>query len=157
MAPAGAGPQHGPVFKSILVCLDGSQLAEQILPHAEAAAVTDSRLTLLLIMEPPNRGVSTSPEGYTMDTFTQTAAREAQSYVKDLTHAVKGRGFRVTGIVLEAAGAGKAIIDYASDNRIDLIAIATHGHGGLRRVVVGSTADYVLRHSPVPVLMIAPT
>jgi nucleotide-binding universal stress UspA family protein len=145
------------VFKKILVCLDGSQRAEEILPHAEAAAaVPGSKLTLLCILTPPNRAVLSGEGVYTADTFTQITSRQSKSYLRDLTRAVKAKGIQAKAVVIEAVGVGKAIVDYANENGIDLIAIATHGHGGLRRVVVGSTADYVLRHSAVPVMMITP-
>jgi nucleotide-binding universal stress UspA family protein len=45
-----------------------------------------------------------------------------------------------------------AILDYARENPIDLIAMATHGRGGVARMLLGSVADKVVRHSPVPVL-----
>jgi len=48
----------------------------------------------------------------------------------------------------------KAILQYAKENAIKLIAIATHGHGGLKRMFFGSVADKVLRESGVPVLVI---
>jgi nucleotide-binding universal stress UspA family protein len=52
---------------------------------------------------------------------------------------------------------GTTIIDYAIQNEVDLIAIATHGEGGLKRLVFGSVADFVLRNSGIPMLVIRPT
>ena len=52
--------------------------------------------------------------------------------------------------------AGKHILSYASRNDIDLITLATHGRGGLRRLFSGSVADFVLRNSRCPLLVIRP-
>jgi nucleotide-binding universal stress UspA family protein len=50
----------------------------------------------------------------------------------------------------------REIIDYAQNNDISLIAIATHGLSGLREIALGSTAEYVHKNSGLPVLMITP-
>ena len=52
--------------------------------------------------------------------------------------------------------AGEAIVEFADDNDVDLIAIATHGRSGPGRVVLGSVADYVIRNTRLPVLLIRP-
>ena len=49
---------------------------------------------------------------------------------------------------------GETIVNYAQENECTLIAIATHGHGGFRRFALGSTADYVVHHSSIPVLTV---
>jgi len=51
---------------------------------------------------------------------------------------------------------GDIIVNYAEQNEIDLIAIATHGHSGLARMVFGSVADFVLKNSGHPILVITP-
>lgn len=60
-------------------------------------------------------------------------------------------------IVLDAADVANAIVTYAHDNQADYIAMATHGRAGLRRLLLGSVAEVVLRHSQVPVLLYPPT
>jgi nucleotide-binding universal stress UspA family protein len=52
----------------------------------------------------------------------------------------------------------ETIVDYVHDRskKIDLIAIATHGEGGLKRLIFGSVADFVLRNSSVPMLLVRP-
>ena len=54
------------------------------------------------------------------------------------------------------ARAGEAILSYAGRNNVDLIATATHGRSGLRRGIFGSVADYVLRESGLPMLVLRP-
>ena len=51
---------------------------------------------------------------------------------------------------------GPTIISYANESNIDLIAIASHGHSGLRNILLGSVAEYVVRESGLPILMIRP-
>jgi len=55
---------------------------------------------------------------------------------------------------LEGRRPGKEIIEFADNHDADLIIMGTHGHGGLSRLLVGSVADYVIRHSSVGVLTI---
>jgi nucleotide-binding universal stress UspA family protein len=52
-----------------------------------------------------------------------------------------------------AEGPAPAILAYARRHDVDLIAMSTHGHGGLRRLVLGSVADKVLRGANVPILL----
>jgi nucleotide-binding universal stress UspA family protein len=52
--------------------------------------------------------------------------------------------------------AGQAAVAYAQDHDIDLIALASHGHSGLGRLVFGSVAEHVLRESTKPILVIKP-
>jgi nucleotide-binding universal stress UspA family protein len=51
---------------------------------------------------------------------------------------------------------GSTILNYAEKHSVGLIAIATHGKGGLERVVMGSVADYLLRHSKIPIFVVRP-
>lgn len=59
-------------------------------------------------------------------------------------------------VVLDAADIPNAIVTYAHDNAADYIAMATHGRAGLRRLLLGSVAEVVVRHSRVPVLLYPP-
>jgi len=65
------------------------------------------------------------------------------------------RGLKVDYLVMEGLAA-ETIVDFADNNQIGLIAIATHGEGGLKRLVFGSVADYVLRNSNLPMLVVKP-
>jgi nucleotide-binding universal stress UspA family protein len=67
--------------------------------------------------------------------------------------APSGRGLKVSTAIAEGLPAG-AILEYAKENNASLIALATHGRGGLARAVMGSVADAVGRHSEVPILLV---
>jgi nucleotide-binding universal stress UspA family protein len=151
------------MFKKILVCLDGSKLAEQILPYAAAEAEAfNSHVVLFHVFPPPffiSPGIpGTSPVPVETDAMIKNALKEesqAQAYLEQQAALIKSRGLRVTAVTL-AGLAGPEIIQYAAENGIGLIAIATHGRGGLGRAVFGSVADYVLRTARVPVLVVRP-
>ena len=65
-------------------------------------------------------------------------------------------GIDVTCTVLEGVPS-EAIIGYAKDTGAGCIALATHGHSGLREVILGSTAEQLVKKSTLPVLVISPT
>lgn len=60
-------------------------------------------------------------------------------------------------VVLDAADVANAIVTYAHDHQADYIAMATHGRAGLRRLLLGSVAEVVVRHSRVPVIIYPPS
>jgi nucleotide-binding universal stress UspA family protein len=151
------------MFERILVCLDGSKLAEQIIPYATEEAIHfQGKLVLLQVVQEP---IAFSPgfpgeapvpiETNTMIEGTKEALNRARAYLAKLAAPLRKRGIQVETVAIPGR-AGEAILDYADTNSVKLITIATHGRGGLRRVVFGSVADYVLRESGLPVLVIRP-
>jgi len=151
------------MFERILVCLDGSRLAEQILPYATEEAIRfQGQLVLLQVVQEP---VTFSPgfpgeapvpvETDSMIERTKEALKSARAYLAKVAAPLRKRGIEAETVAVPGRP-GEAILDYANTNSIDLITIATHGRGGLRRVVYGSVADYVLRQSGLPVLVIRP-
>lgn len=67
-----------------------------------------------------------------------------------------GRDVCTNCVVLEAADVPGAIVNYAKKHNVEYIAMATHGRSGLRRLLLGSIAEQVVRHSHVPVLLYPP-
>ncbi len=67
-----------------------------------------------------------------------------------------GRDVCKNAIVLEAADIPRAIVDFAHKNNAAYIAMATHGRSGLRRLLLGSVAEQVVRHAHVPILLYPP-
>ena len=63
---------------------------------------------------------------------------------------------RVEVELIVGGAADEAILDYAKENNIDLIVMSTHGRSGVHRWIFGSVTQRVLRHSPVPVLIVPP-
>jgi nucleotide-binding universal stress UspA family protein len=151
------------MFKNILVCLDGSQFAEQIIPYAlEQASAFKSKITLLRVVSMPGivaLNIPGSPgvpaHSSSMPEHHQRDREEAKAYLKRAAQPFHERGLQVKSVTLEGPP-GSTIINYASENNIDLIAIASHGHSGLRHLLFGSVAEFVVRESGVPILMIRP-
>jgi nucleotide-binding universal stress UspA family protein len=150
------------MFEKILVCLDGSELAEQILPYATEEAIhCGSRLVLLRVIT----GSSSMPmaaagvPAYTTEAVTQqmeSEEQETKAYLERLAQPLQQKGLRVECVTLHGLQIGEAIVSYADKNDIGLIAIATHGRSGLGRLVFGSVADFVLRESGLPILLVKP-
>jgi nucleotide-binding universal stress UspA family protein len=149
------------IFGKILVCLDGSDLAELILPYAtEQARRFGSELVLLQVV-PSARTVAAAGSGASSPT-TETDSEEtgkveskAKTYLANVAQSLQQTGLNVQWLILKGT-AGDVIVSCAVSNDIDLIAIATHGRSGLKRTVFGSVADYVLRESGLPILLIKP-
>lgn len=140
-------------LKSILVPLDGSVLAETVIPYAlELARRMDLEIVLVRIINLPTAYYD---EGYAPDERVWEMIRdEAQEYLDRKVKELKSGGLpRVTSVLLEGFP-GERIINLARETPGNLIAICTHGRSGVRRFVLGSIADRVVRHSGDPVLVI---
>ncbi len=150
------------MFEKVLVCLDGSRLAEQILPYAiEQSLRFNSKVVLLQVFTIP--GTVAAAEAQAAPTVTpdlmqeevQRLGAEAKTYLEEVATPLREKGLDVTCVALQGA-AGEVIVSYAQKESVDLIALATHGHSGLGRVIFGSVADHVLRESGLPILLIKP-
>jgi len=153
------------MYEQIVVALDGSDLAEQVLPHVVALAEKfESTLTLVratvaiekvaALVEPAVGGVPVDP-GLIEETV-ESEEHDASSYLEHVANDLRVRGLRVTTEHAEGA-AVDVIVDCARRIEADLIALTTHGRSGLGRLVFGSVADGVLRAAPCPVLLVRGT
>jgi nucleotide-binding universal stress UspA family protein len=151
------------MFKKILVCLDGSELAEQILPYAAAEALRfQGKLVLFQVVQEPVAFTPGIPGAASVPLQTnimleeaKNALNEARDYLEKIAKPLRKKGIRVDAVSI-LGRTGEAILDYAETNNVNLITIATHGRSGLRRGVFGSVADYLLRESGLPMLVIRP-
>jgi nucleotide-binding universal stress UspA family protein len=140
---------------SVLVPLDGSELSEAALPAAELLAEAfDARLNLLSVVEPP--GYPLYGEGYAYVVYDEEDERtRARQYLKQRVTELRGRGRAVSASV--AVGLPPSLIPaVAKEQASDVVVMATHGSGGLTRLLLGSVATSTLRHSPVPLLLVRP-
>lgn len=147
-----AGGEAKGTLKSLLVPLDGSRLAECVLPASVSLAVhLHARLTLLHVME---RAAPATVHG---DRHL-TLASEAERYLAGVTARCVAGGVDVDRHVHpnEEGDVAKSIVDHAADLSADLIVLAAHGAGGARRMLFGSVAQQVLRRGVRPVLLIRP-
>ena len=152
------------MFKKILVCLDGSPLAEKVLPYAiEEAQFHQAQLVLFRVISEPALislalpGMPAVPvETGGMERQIKEDEKSAEAYLSALAARIQSESKLEVDVESTLGEAGEAIVEFADDNEVDLIAIATHGRSGPGRVVLGSVADYVIRNTRLPVLLIRP-
>jgi nucleotide-binding universal stress UspA family protein len=149
---------HEHVFQHVLIPLDGSTLAEAILEPAVAlGAPMDAEYTLLQVLDLPTIGYAPALHATGADERILNQWRgEAQHYLDRVTERFGARGLRVRAHTMTGSPAS-AILEYAREHAVDVIAIATHGRSGLARVLMGSVAGAVLRGAGVPVLPFRPS
>ena len=152
------------MFKRILVCLDGSDLAEQILPYAVEQAVRFESTVVLLRVVPWPIMVSPGIPGVAGEAFVnlgmerqvEQEEHKAELYLNTVAkRLLEENGLHANCVTMQGSP-GQAIVQYAARDKSELIAIATHGRSGPGRVIFGSVADFVLRQSGLPILLIRP-
>jgi nucleotide-binding universal stress UspA family protein len=141
------------MFERILIPLDGSRRAELILGQvARILRRKDSEVLLLRVVEVPS-DVRLGHSPRAMCRACELERAEARQYIRDLVRKLEGRGVNVRGSVAEGPAAA-TILEQAKLERATLIAMTTHGRGGVSRWLVGSVAEKVARASTVPLLLI---
>jgi nucleotide-binding universal stress UspA family protein len=146
-------------LRRILVPLDGSDLAEASLVWAKRIMqATDASCTLMRVANESFPAWSSHLEHGASRSSDYTRLSEATSreYLDGVCEAMRQSGFEVDTVVETEGPDALAILRCAQREAIDLIVMASHGRGGLRRLVLGSVADKVVRAADVPVLMIRP-
>lgn len=141
---------------TILVPLDGSELAEAALASVEMLAeLRGARLHLLRVVEPPTYPLY--GDGYVYIPFDQDAEQqEARAYLEALAARLNAEG-KPTEVEVAVGQPGSTVARVAVERQADLIAMATHGRGGLARLVLGSVATGTLQRARVPLLLTRPT
>ena len=131
-------PTEEASLTSVIVPLDGSSLAEQVLPHVVALAQA-LRLSVTLVRVSSHHGEA-----------------EASGYLQEIGGKLRQQGVSsVKELVLNGHPA-TAIVDIARDIPNNLVTMTTHGHSGIGRWILGSVTDRVVRHSGSPVLVVHP-
>ncbi len=130
-------------FKRLLVALDGSATAEQVLPHVhEVASKFNSEVVLL-----------SAPEGSQSDDFVD----KMKSYLDRIAELLQGKGVDARPMVVETAPV-QAILSVCEEQRSDLIMLVSHGVGGVERqeqVRVGSVVDSLLQEAKCPIFLVS--
>jgi nucleotide-binding universal stress UspA family protein len=148
------------LYKKILVPLDGSKLAECVLPHVEniATGCSVGEVIILRVCESPSI-IADYPESKNktwekhVERMTTNAQQQCNIYLDDVEKQLRDKGFNVR-IDSRLGKPAEEIADYASKNKVDLIVMASHGRSGVNRWAYGSVADKVLRSTCVPVLLV---
>jgi nucleotide-binding universal stress UspA family protein len=141
-------------MKKILVATDFNELAAAALRFASTLA-RRARAEIVVLyadtFEPPPEFTSAQ-----IESVAQSIERSRRRAKEELErHAARNipPGIRWSTIVADGTPAS-AILRFAGQQQVDLIAMGTHGRGGLQRLIVGSVADHVIRHAHIPVLTV---
>jgi nucleotide-binding universal stress UspA family protein len=157
-----------PELGKVVVALDGTELAEQalgpavdlagLMPQAEVVLVRVIRPPLPAAYLPDAAGVGTEAESILDQVLAvqEQLRRDAQAYLAGVAERLKARGLRVRARVAVEEQPALALLHAAEEERAGLVALATHGRGGLARLLLGSVADKVIRGATVPVLVQRP-
>lgn len=143
------------MYKHILVPLDGSPLAEQVLPHVESLAQHSPGADVTLLMSLPSDNMAHPGIFSHEDQRNEGEYQKMRDYLKGIASNLQLSGFG-TSIHISDKPAAAAIIDYAEQHPIDLIVIATHGRSGIGRWVFGSVTQKVMQAARIPVLVVRP-
>ncbi len=144
------------MYKRALVPLDGSPIAEAIIPFIlEIAGPLDMEVVLLRVVEPiPPIALEGSRHIEVEDV--ELRRTDAEEYLAPIAAELRNKGVRVERRV-RRGNAVDQIVAAAREAGADLIAMSTHGRGGLGRMVFGSVAQAVLRRAEVPVFLMRTT
>jgi nucleotide-binding universal stress UspA family protein len=136
------------MYDRILVPLDGSDLAKQIVPRVQSMAVAhESEVILLQVL----------PESGVLPKTAVKERQEAEEHLKAVEQELLDAGVNARHTIRHGADVAAEIVDYAEVNDVDLIAMSTHGRSGVGRWVFGSVAGRVLRGTTKPILLVRPS
>jgi nucleotide-binding universal stress UspA family protein len=153
--PEVAGDWRQPApCQRILVPLDGSHMAEQVLPVVtDVARALHASLVLFQVPIAHVYGWMTGEWFLPVQGVLDTAEEDAQAYLDEVAAGLEAQDVSVVTTMMIGSVA-EAIIEHAQANCIDLIAMCTHGRAGLLRWTLGSVADRVLRAGRTPILLV---
>jgi nucleotide-binding universal stress UspA family protein len=142
------------MYQKVLVPLDGSELAECALQHVKKM-VKEGYAGQIIVLNVIDIHPSIFAEGVDANYVMKSQLTNAKKYLANLHEQFRAEGLEIKTEVLKGTAA-QAIAEYAEQNGVDLIVIATHGYSGMKRLMFGSVALRVLHDSHVPVLLIRP-
>jgi nucleotide-binding universal stress UspA family protein len=150
----GSIPAVSPL-EHVLLPLDGSERGETILnTFVHLGKALGTHFTLLhIVCSHAVAGTRVLP---LPAWHVEERAEMANNYLVGLAKRFRERGLSVETHIAEHDSPAQAILQWAEDESVDLIALVTHGYGGMKRAILGSVADKVLRGAALPVLIKRP-
>ena len=144
------------MYQNILVPVDGSETSGLGLREAiQLARTLNARIRLLhVVNKMPWVAAGATPPVF--EDLVNQYRSTAESILHEAKTAARAAGLEVEDRLIEGIGdrAGEVVVDQAREWPAHLIVCGTHGRRGLKRILMGSDAEYIVRHSPVPVLLI---
>jgi len=141
------------MYKKILVPLDGSELAEKALDHAEKLAEAFDA-EVILLQGVPSMPIYGAPELVVPFVVDEKQKEAAEKYLTHLAEELKKSGLMVATEVKIGMQVAAEITDFAKQRRVDLIVMCTHGRSGITRWVLGSVAHKVLIRAETPIFLV---
>lgn len=152
---ASAGIRATGPMRRVVLPLDGSTVAEAVIPYIEEMA-SKLNLELVLLQVLPRGYVSATAYDYVL--YTEQQMKADRAHAEGYLHKVENQFFKPKGILTRAevrfGNAAEEIIKLAGEVSADLVAISTHGRSGVTRWVFGSVADRVLHEGDTPLLLV---
>jgi nucleotide-binding universal stress UspA family protein len=134
--------------------MDGSPLAEAVLPHIQQLArVLETEIILLQVLVEPAEAFSVRTPPLSPPNSVRKLQIKTRSYLKKLCGDLEKEGLRASYLIRQG-GVPETILQVAELMQADVIAMCTHGHSPTRLFLLGSVTYQVVRHSPLPVLVI---
>jgi nucleotide-binding universal stress UspA family protein len=141
--------------RHVLVPLDETPEGDAIVEHAVTlAAVTGARCTLLHVSGARLLSGINAPDALVDPETRQRVEDGARAYLERAAETFRARGIDTSTIVRCGANPADAIIEYASTEAVDLLAMATHGRHGIQRLALGSVATELLKRTLLPMLLV---
>jgi len=141
-------------FARILCPIDFSPPSEQALRHAEEVARTfGSELVVAHVVEPMIYPVAYGMPPVAPIDYEDAARASAQTALAPIVERLAQAGVKASALV-DTGAASMRICELVKDKGFDLVVLATHGYTGLKHVLLGSTAERVVRHCTCPVLTV---
>lgn len=154
MRPGGRKKIADSTFRKILVPLDFSECSLRALNYARVfAKQLGSNLVLLHSVHPLYYVTGDEYARYNLPLLVEQMEKTAREQMRDLVRRTDWEGIKVETL-LEIGHAGQQICDRARDRGVDLIVTSTHGTTGLKHILIGSTAEFIVRHASCPVLVV---
>ena len=141
----------------VLVPVDGSNFAEHALPYALGVARRTGAAIHLALVHVPAEAVSpTYPLADVVENREEELREHDATYVNGLVERLESSEVELHPVLLTGR-VGPALTGYVEDEGMDLVVMTTHGRGGLQRAWLGSTADWLVRHCEIPILLVRPS
>ena len=157
------------MYQNAMVTTDGSDTARAALQHVAQVVAPTGKVTVVEVIDEIGRVLArTTPAGFDLagmgafdaeiaEQIVAAQREEAEKHLAEARAALDAVGLKnVETAVLEGLP-GERIVEEAEARGVDVVVMSTHGRSGIRRAVLGSVADHVLRHlDGVPVLLVHP-
>lgn len=138
------------MYKKILVTLDNSPVDKSILDHIRPLArLTGAQITLVHVAD--GFGARLQDQLNLQDS---EEIRQDRAYLEKERDRLKAEGFQANSVLVHGKEVVDGILSVARENNCDLIAMATHGHGPVKDMILGSVAENLRHHTDIPILMI---